>query len=229
MKKLLIWCLSIALLFSFLLPLVALAAQTDEPDESEAAQNGDAKAIDNYCPGGPDCDCEPYDPYDDEYYGYRPYSSRKLWEQWDCDTPEEFMELYLEIVLEYDDEYISPDLPFWREYASYAGSLEEFLIMYNLDMDDYMQLEAVWNEARSSVAQRMTERLVELGGTADIVNIMYNGKFLQFPDSVPELADGTTYIPALQFFQSDNASWFVIMIIFSSRATNIKQPLATSH
>ena len=232
MKKLLACCLALAMLLALSLPLNALASDLRQLDDAEAApsapiepepyDDGEPAAME--CPCGPDCPagedctcgmCAACAESSGDADTYRPYSGMNLWESWGFDTAEEFMDFFVSM-MGFDNNYIAPDMPFWMIYGSWYRTLEEFLIMENLSMEEYLQLEAAWSKYREMLAQRLVDELVELGGTVGIVNVMINGEFVKFGSAVPELIDGVTYVPARPFFEKLGAE-----VSFSSADSSV--------
>ena len=216
MKKALTFCLILALVLSLAPPLSALAANTpplplmfsslssadpDDPQQPEPYDDEDADPGASDCMCGPDCTCK-----QDDYDYYRPYSSLKLWERFGFETPEEFMEYYVDSVISYEFDYISIDEPFWAVFDGYYSSQQYFMQRYNLNDEEYQRLETAWAAYREILMQRLTDELVTLGGTAGIVNVMINGEFLKFSSAIPELTDGVTYVPARAYFEALGAS-----------------------
>ena len=226
MKKLLVCCLALVMLFALSLPLNALASDLRQLDDAEAAPSAPIEPVPYsadasepqgapLCPCGPDCPagadctcgmCAGSAENGGDYESYHPYGGENLWESWGFDTAEDFVDFFVEIVLMYEYEYLPPDMPFWKVYSGWYDSLDEFLIRENLSMEEYLQLEAAWSKYRERLSQRLVEELVELGGTAGITNVMINGEFIKFGSAVPELIDGVTYVPARPFFEKLGAA-----------------------
>lgn len=166
MKKLLIYCLTLALTLTAAYPLAALAQPEEDPGYIE-----------------------------DQEYG-----EITFWEYMGYDTVEEFMEWYVE----YGWYYIALGNPFWAVWGE--DSLEDFMEWYNVDEDQYRMIEDAWQSACTKYTQeqeqRRTDDLEELGGVPGNINIMYNGYFISFPDAVPEIIDGTTFVPAKAFMEA---------------------------
>ena len=93
------------------------------------------------------------------------------------------------------------DPPWWYRWG--YESLEELLQEWGIDEDYYyafVEEEIRWEEERDQWQadwdRRFEEEVVRRGGTAGIVNVMYNGRFVQFSDAVPVIIDGVTIAPA---------------------------------
>ena len=123
------------------------------------------------------------DDWDDDLY---------IWEDYGYDTAEEFLESYIRI---YGDISFTEFFSFiwWSKY-------------YDISNEEYQALEEAWNKAREELRLRRLKELEELGGTPGIINIMYNDSFIKFPGAVTEITDGSTFVPALQFFETLGAT-----------------------
>jgi len=188
MKKILSCALAGLLIIAVLAPLTALTAlaETDEQDE-----RGEPCPI---CGGYHDY-C-PYDPYDQD----SPYYGLPLVELMGIDSPEEFVEYLIKWFYVDPEKYDTP----WE--ALFLPK-DVFILVFEINDEDELSLilEA-WKRAADEAGQKHILILEELGGTPGIINVMYNGGFIKFPGAVPEIIDGTAFVPTRQLFETLGAT-----------------------
>lgn len=98
------------------------------------------------------------------------------------------------------------ELPAWfaAEYPWY-GSFEEYCEYYDCVEEAYLSLfeEWNWNYAwEQELAQQKAEFITAHGGVPGQLNVMVNGKYVQFTDAVPELTAGRTMVPFRAIFEA---------------------------
>ena len=128
-----------------------------------------------------------------------PVDKTPIWVEWGFESPKEFLEITMGWYGGGPCSYTSV----WE--AFYFPSKDEFMRYYDLNEDEYNQLEEAWQAMRAEQGLLRIKELEELGGTPGIVNVMYDGSFIKFPDAVPELIDGVSFIPAKPFFEAMGA------------------------
>ena len=97
----------------------------------------------------------------------------------------------------------TPSMPLWEEWG--YSSLEEFLDDMHMTEEDYYELERDIREWEEWLEAERINAFVEMGGTPGVLNVMFNGEFIKFPDVVPEIVNNTAYVPARPFFEAMGA------------------------
>ena len=172
--------IAILLAFTILTPLTALkvSAEPAEPTGPAEPTEPPPKA--------------PYNPYDDNGpYGL--YDDMPIWEQWGLDSPDEFIEM----IMRWYDPGLGGAEDFWEPLAD---SKEEFMYYFDVSEEEYAMLEEAWLRVRESLQNQYRDKLIELGGTPGITNVMYNGRFIEFPGAVPIINEGMAFVPTKEFF-----------------------------
>jgi len=93
----------------------------------------------------------------------------------------------------------SNDMPLWEEWG--YESLEEFLTLAGMTEEEYLEYEAESRDWENRRKARLNKLLEELGGTPGIINVMYNGDFIKFSGSTPEIVEGSAFVPAKPLFE----------------------------
>ena len=222
MKKLLFGCLSIALMFALLFPAAAIAAgQEVPPDVSDAPG-----VVQDEEPAEAQEDEETYSPcggtsqypgiYDESFLSDFP-----TLDEWGTEDLDEYVywlaeHYYIVYVLYLEEPLPYPPIPLWEAIDPSAESLAEFLEKYGMELDDYFDLEDIWDDVMYEFRSYMMnsgsnndyynryrdESLERIGGTPGYVNVMYNGEFMKFNGAVPEIIDDVTFVPARLFFET---------------------------
>ena len=228
MKRFLCFCISIALIFAAVPPLSALASEEYSDDPYwlrwgfESFEEFERLLVDIWSIGlDPDETLSWWwgfnsieqllEFHDEEDYlafeeAYREVSARMddmpAWMIWGYSSLEEFLEEFME---EFIDWGADAGLPIWHWFGYdypeelaewFKVGVDEFLEAYNKTLDEYEQ-------------RRMALRIAvleEAGGTPGIINVMFNGSFIEFENAVPELSGGVTFVPARPFFEAMGAA-----------------------
>ena len=66
--------------------------------------------------------------------------------------------------------------------------------------------EREWLEREEQLRIEREEFITERGGTIGIVNVIFDGRFIQFDDEIPQIIRGTTFVPTVPFFEAFGAS-----------------------
>ena len=107
----------------------------------------------------------------------------------------------------------------WEEFG--YDSLETLLEEFDITEEEYLEWQQMHDESRLYAEEYEREReerererkearlkvFEEMGGTLDIMNVMYNGKFIKFADALPEVTDGIGCVPAIPFFDMIGAAY----------------------
>ena len=207
MKKRLLICLSIALVFALLFPLAALAAQdvvAPEPKDETGDTHYDSAS------SAADSQFDPNDPlvWNDfpslEDWGAEVFEDYAVYVYYLADVYYIYYMLYLKL----------PSIPstlLWQAMDPSAESLEEFLDKHGITPHEYTELLELWVDILHDYNWMYSDEyynhyrdmeLERLGGTPGIVNVMYNGEFLKFNGAVPEIIGGVTFVPARVFFEA---------------------------
>lgn len=132
------------------------------------------------------------------------FSEETFWEMMGFETIDEMMDW----IAQWSWYKASDNSPFWMVWGD--DSKEDFMRIYELDEEEYQEVEEAWQRAwkQAKEEQRLQylQEIEELGGTADIINIMYNGAFVKFTDVTPEKTDGLTFVPIKPFFEALGAT-----------------------
>jgi len=130
-----------------------------------------------------------------EYYEYiEDIVMQEAWiEAWMADNPE--------LVAS----YMSGAYPYWENFG--CASLEEFMELYGFgtpeDAAEFALWDAAWYEWWAYWREyERAKQLTSMGGTSGIINVMYNGSFITFPDAVPEVVEGKTWLPYRALFEA---------------------------
>ncbi|MCL2200597.1 MAG: copper amine oxidase N-terminal domain-containing protein [Oscillospiraceae bacterium] len=139
-----------------------------------------------------------------------------FWESWqnDFESLEELMEWFAVENARWfalGDLQDLAEMPFWA--TQFARSADSFSGWYNLTEAQYAVIEQAWENVRedfvrsveaeqASLLQHMREELTARGGTYGIMNVMINNTFMRFDGAVPEIIDGTGFVPAAQFLRA---------------------------
>ncbi|MCL2392632.1 MAG: copper amine oxidase N-terminal domain-containing protein [Oscillospiraceae bacterium] len=91
------------------------------------------------------------------------------------------------------------NMSFWEALGA-ASSADEFMLFYGLSEDDYAILANAWRNVLDNQMQYRLRLLEARGYTSGIINVMYNGSFISFPNAAPTFSGGTIVVPAAPFF-----------------------------
>ena len=105
--------------------------------------------------------------------------------------------------------------PLWEEWG--FESLEELLITIGMTEEEYYKFEAEqWQYQEDQIRreeeylqeyrQRRIKEFEELGGTYGTINVMFNGEFIRFAESIPEIAGNSLFVPSVPFFEAMGAA-----------------------
>lgn len=78
--------------------------------------------------------------------------------------------------------------------------------IFELTDEEVAELNEAWARAGDDARQRRIREFENMGGTPGIVNVMFNGSFIEFTGAVPETTDGSAFIPARPFFETIGAA-----------------------
>jgi len=169
--------LAFLLMFTMLTPMVVLATDRDPEPEQDPILDSDEHSS---------------------------FANPPLWESFGFDTVYELVESFMRWQNSAD---LTPTMTFWRVFG--ASSPEELMEWYEMSEEELALIEDTWARALAGVLYELSQvrasTLEARGGTAGIVNVMFNGEFIRFGDAVPEVIDGMTFVPAAAFFGA--AGW----------------------
>lgn len=127
------------------------------------------------------------------------YPHTPFWEMFGFDSADEFMDYYGQYWAYHPDAET-----FWEAIGE--TSREDFMEWFDVTEEECLALDEAWNKVKVSMRKNYDDILEELGGIPGIVNININGAFMEFSNAVPEIIDGSTFVPAGPFFTMIGAS-----------------------
>ena len=85
---------------------------------------------------------------------------------------------------------------------------------WQMQLEEWEREREEWERERERERQEREERLrrereafiTERGGTIGIVNVIFDGRFIQFGDEIPQILQGATFVPTIPFFEALGAN-----------------------